>query len=276
MNVKWLIEEHKDLDNKDLIPELKKQGIEYKTVKYIPFEGGNYNVFPEKDCVIVYSTLNLAKQIQRNKQWIPGVYCNFNNFKCSTYYSHWGGFLLNQDYTMMPLLDFVRHKDAVYDRFGVDDCVFMRPNSGAKTFNGAVFPKEEIDKEIDTIKCYAGKDLDQILVIISTPKKIDCEWRVVVASRKVIALSQYKKDGKLDLGDDGHHGYFAMTQAQEIAKHKWQPDRVYTLDICLNNGVHSLLEANSFSCSGLYRCNYKAIVQMVSLEAIREWNEYNQ
>ena len=67
----------------------------------------------------------------------------------------------------------------------------------------------------------------------------------------------------------------AWSLASKIVKEEWQPDRAYTLDICLSDGKYSLLEANSFSCSGLYACPVEPIVREVSRIALEEWKEYN-
>ena len=63
--------------------------------------------------------------------------------------------------------------------------------------------------------------------------------------------------------------------AQRIAKEEWQPDKAYTLDVCKSNGEYFMLEANSFSCSGLYKCPPEPIVKSVSEAALKEWKEYN-
>jgi len=275
MQAKWLIQNHYDLEGKDLIPELEKQGIEYKMVDYEPLQSGTYNhLFNANDCVIVHSTLNMAQQLRREVAWIPGVYCNFDNMKCTTYYSHWGNFLLNNDYVMIPFMEFVRRSDEFYKMFGVDGCIFIRPNNGTKSFTGHVLPKDELESETKIINQYSNIDLDKLLIIISSPKVIDVEWRVVIADKQVVTLSQYKKDGKLNTNNDTSN-YDVLKLARGMAKHDWQPDRVYTIDIALSNGVYSLLEINSFSCSGLYNCDYSAVVKYVSLVAENEWMEYN-
>ena len=68
----------------------------------------------------------------------------------------------------------------------------------------------------------------------------------------------------------------AFELADKIAKEDWSPDRAYTLDICKCYGSYYLLEANSFSCSGLYESNTEPIVREVSRVALEEWKEYNE
>ena len=275
LDVKWLVEDFEGDGKLDpLIAEIKKQGMECDVVNYVPFQAGGYNKFKDEDCVVFYGSLNLVRQLQREKPWIPGSYCNFNNLKCVTYYSHWGKYLLNHDYIMLPLLEFSRKRDYYYDKMGVDGCVFMRPDSGAKTFYGNVYPKDELDSEIKLMDGYAGLPLDEILVVTSCPKVIYKEWRIVVVDGEPISATQYKKDGKLN--EKEGCDVDAWLLAQRIAKEEWQPDRAYTLDICKSNGRYSLLEANSFSCSGLYDCPVGSIVREVSRVALEEWMEYNE
>ena len=227
MKVKWLIEDYEhDSSLKPLINEIERQGMEYKVCKYEPWESGTFNQYPDEDCVVFYGTLQLAKQLQRQKKWVPGVYCNFQNLCCKAYYSYWGKYLLNQDYIMLPMLEILRRREEIFGQFGIDDAIFIRPDSGAKTFTGQVVYKEFLDKEFDLFGNYAGKPLDEIIAIVSSPKVIDTEWRCVIVDGELVSWSQYKKDGKLDIKNeiDG----LALCLASEIASDKWQPDRIYS------------------------------------------------
>jgi hypothetical protein len=271
--VKWLIEDYEhDSSLQPLMDEIEKQGMQLEVVKYVPWQSGTYDQYPNDDCVVFYGTLNLGRQLQREKGWIPGVYCNFQNFCCVTYYSYWAKYLLNSDYIILPLLEIKRREDFVFDMFGIADCIFIRPDSGAKTFTGGVLKREEIDREFEGFQTYAGRPLDQIFTIISSPKKIFTEWRLVIVDKKVVAFSQYKKDGKLNVKKKIESG--ALKLSEEIAQEDWQPDIVHVLDICRTGDEYSLLETNSFSCSGLYSCNVEPIVREVSRVALEEYNDY--
>jgi hypothetical protein len=278
MKVKWLIEDYEhDSSLQPIMDEIEKQGMEYKIAKYEPWESCKLDHYPDKDCVVFYGTLNLGRQLQGQKGWIPGAYCNFKNLCCKTYYSYWGKYLFNQDYIMMPFLEIKRKQDWVFENYGVDDAIFIRPDSGAKCFTGQLLYKELIDKEYKLYANYAGKPLDEIMTVISSAKVIDKEWRCVVVDKKVVACSQYKKDGKLDISAEWDDDMCeVMFYSQNIADEEWQPDIAYTLDICKSNGEYSLLEANSFSCSGLYECDPEPIVRAVSKAALREWKEHNE
>ena len=275
MKPKWLIENYEhDSSLQPLIDEIKNQNMEIEVVKYEPWESGTFNQFADNDCVIFYGTLNLGRQLQREKPWIPGVYCNFKNLCCHTYYPYWGKYLLNQDYIMLPMLEILRKREYIYNNFGKKEVIFIRPDSGAKPITGQTLKYEELDKEFKLFGDYAGNDLDQIIVIISSPKPIEIEWRFIVANKKVIAGSRYKKNNKLNINN--FFSVEAFELADKIAKEQWQPDKIYTLDICQCYGSYYLLEANSFSCSGLYLCSPEAVVKAVSESALKEWKEYNE
>jgi len=275
MEVKWMIEDFEGRGILDpLIGEIKVQGMKCEIVTYIPFQSGKYDNYLDEDCVIFYGSLNLASQIHRTKPWVPGSICNFKNLCCLTYYSYWGQYLLNKDYIMLPLMELNRRKEDIYKQFGIDGCIFMRPDSGFKCFSGDVYKIEDVDSEINVINNYASKNIDEILVVISSPKKITAEWRCVVVNKKVVASSQYKENGKLDIKEGAEKDVIDL--ANEVASSEWQPDKAYTLDICKSNGEFYLLEANSFSCSGFYKCNPKPIVTIVSKIALEEWQEYQE
>ena len=274
MKVKWLVEDFEGGGILNpLIEEIRIQGMECEVVTYIPFQSGKYDNYFDEDCVIFYGSLNLASQIQRTKPWVPGAICNFKNLCCLTYYSHWGKYLFNKDYIMLPLMELSRRRKEIYKKFGIDNHIFMRPDSGSKTFHGDVYQMDELDSEIKLMDSYAGKNLDEILVIISSPKPIYREWRIVIdAKNGPIASSLYKENGKIKLVEGCPKEVFDI--AKKVIRGKWQPDKIYTLDICESNGKFYLLEANSFSCSGFYKCDPKPIVTTISRIALEEWQEY--
>jgi hypothetical protein len=274
-DVKWLVEDFEgDGSLQPLIETVRQLGMPCRVIKYVPFQSGKYDQYDDSECVVFYGSLNLARQLQREKAWVPGIYCNFNNLSCVTYFSHWGKYLLNDDYMMLPLLEVARRRAEVYDKFGEDGCIFMRPDSGAKTFYGNVYPFEELDAEIRLMDGYAGRPLDEILVVVSSPKPITREWRVVVSSASgPLAASQYKKDGKLAEERGCPDGVWKL--AAEVSKDPWQPDPLYVVDICECWGKYFFLEVNSFSCSGYYKCDPLPIVTAASKLASEEWHEYN-
>jgi hypothetical protein len=274
MHTTWLLE--KGVFKEDLGPlidEIKRQGHECQTVSYIPFKSGTYNLFDDKDCVICYGSLNLMRQLSREKKWVPGPFLNLPNYECTTYYSYFGKYLLNSDYIMLPFVELNRRKVEVFNYFG-GNC-FIRPSTGFKSFTGEVFSLEGWDKDIEWIK---DRVSPESMIIISSAKNIDAEYRFVVANKKIISGSKYKTNGELDIVSIAESHLFvgmteALIKAREISEEKWEPDKTYVIDIGEYNGEMYLIEINSFSCSGLYACELEPIVKTISELAINEWKE---
>ncbi len=250
MEVQWLIEDTGIFDNTNLIiSEISNQNFKYKTINSHLIDIDKYNEFEENDCIVFYGSILLAKEIQRKKNWIPGVICNFNNFKCSIYYSHFGKYLLNSYYIMLPLMEFFRRKEEIYKLLGRNNSIFLRPDSGVKVFTGGTFLFDELNSELNFMKEYIGSCLEDILVVISSPKIIEKEWRVFVADNKPLTSSLYKENNELTEREGCDNEAWKL--AKIIAEEKWQPDKTYFMDICKSENEYYLLEINSFSSSGM-------------------------
>ncbi|KKN26708.1 hypothetical protein LCGC14_0871880 [marine sediment metagenome] len=283
MDIKWIVEHDVfDEDLEPLIAEIKRQGMEVEQIKYIPFESGSYNNFPDDACVIFHGSLNLGRQLQRQKPWIPGSFCTLDNFKCSKYYAHYGKYLINQRYVMLPLAELKRRKEELFHRFDPqfehlpgDPQVFVRPNTGFKTFTGQVLSESNFNKDYEWFEEFAAPDS---LVVVSRVQRIVREWRFIIADRKIIAASRYKPDVEHVVYRNALSGETmdneARLVAERIAKEEWQPDPIYVVDIAKNGfDTYGLMEINSFSCSGFYACPVEPIVREASKLALKEWQE---
>jgi hypothetical protein len=273
MEVKWLVEEY-DEDVEKVLQSLEKNKIKFEILPPALRFLSKYDYFKDDECIVFYGTLEAARQVQRLTKWIPGVYGSFNNFKCSKYFSYFGKYLLNGDYTMTPMLELSRRREELFEKYADNGNVFIRPNSGLKTFNGYVLNYDKIDDELKFLGSYAKKDLDDIIVVVSSPKEIEAEWRTVVVGREVVSASQYYKNGEEYYKRGCDEGCLSLSE--KISEEIWQPDLAYTLDICKSGGRYYLLEINSFSCSGLYANDTDIIVNKISFAALKEWQSYRE
>lgn len=283
--VNWLVEDGPfEEDIEPMLEEIKRQGHPLKIVKYEPFQSGNYrDLYPEDACVVFYGSINLAQQLQRQTPWVPGPMVNFDNYRCTSYFSHWGEHLLNSEYVMMPYAEICRRRHEICRMFRhlspERAALFIRPDDGRKTFGGHVAYEKDFERPGGPVPQYAKPET---LVIASSPKNLYYEWRIVVCDGKAISGCQYKWCDKLQLSKEVPQAVW--DKANEIASSEWQPDRMYVLDIC--NWGHSagaghggfygdmfLIEANSFASSGLYCCDPEPIVREASRVALEEWND---
>jgi len=165
------------------------------------------------------------------------------------------------------------------------NALFVRPSSGHKTFTGKVFETKFFDKDWEWVEEFTDP---QSIIIVSSVKTIEKEWRFIVADHNIITGSLYKQriGGTVSSGkyreilmtSDGiydNDDVSALALAIEIAKIKYDTDPMYTIDISkTEDGKFHLLEIGSFSCAGLYDCNPKIIVENAARIATREWLEF--
>ena len=271
MNVTWFLEhDWNDPTYPELVKEIEEQG--YNLIRASQFENCN-DLYEKEDCYIYYGTLNYAAEVRRKAKWIPGPYYHPTNYDCVHYYPKLGKYLLNSQYIMVPWGDIKRQKDFLYDTLAEDDTIFLRPNSGLKSFTGKLIYKELFDNDLNIL---AYKDPDpHDLVIAAPPRMVMNEWRFVVVDKKVITGSQYRFMQQCILKENDDKK--ALNLAEEIAQQDYQPARVWIIDICQTKaGNYYLLEVGCFSCAGLYRCNLNKIVSAVSDAALQEWMEYQK
>lgn len=314
MKVKWLLEPDLFSDDIEIIANaLKRQNIEYKIYKYIPYGSNDeyLKLFNEEDCVVFRGSLGFANQIRRLAKWIPGIYYDKDKYDCTSYYPALGEHLLANNYIMLPYGELVRKKEYLYDILGSNNAIFIRPNSGGKSFVGQVVLKEHFDKDISFFNIP-----NESLVVVSEPRNIVKEWRFVIANGKVITGSSYtdgmpifkgfgaclkelnidmkacntykvEQEGEhLRVVDDSDKDDFVPVEALDLAKwaaEKYNPDKVWIVDICQTkhtidantNGAVHILEIGAFSCAGLYKCNLDVVVKVVSEIALQEWQEFH-
>lgn len=277
MKPKWLVEKDTFVENLDPLYEaIKAQGFELKIADYVPFEGMDFakQYDPSvQDCVITYCSLGMSQQVLKKTKWVPGAWCDLEKFKCTSYYPKYNDFLLNQNYIMLPFGELLRRRDFLFDTLGpYEDKVFVRPDSGNKTFSGTVVHKDNWKDAVAKLGFY---DVDPAsIVIVSETSNIRNEWRLVIVEGEVIAASKYKSEGlvKLEEGCPSDVKRFAKLMADIYC-----PERCFTMDICdfKDSGeLLSIVEINSFSSSGLYVCDKSAVVEAVSRAALNEWKEY--
>lgn len=265
----WLFE--KDLwqeENDAMKRVVNKLGYEWREIKYIPFSNPDYSTIQKDgEICIFYGSLNLARHLRPH---ITGVFCNLQKFECTNYYPYYEEYLLNNQYIMCPFGSLEYNYKRIFELFYPECCfgpegteLFIRPSSGFKLFTGQTISFDSFERDFQRLG-YNPVDSDKI-VILSPLKNIEKEWRVVIVNGKAITSSVYKVKGYpiasiTDPEDeDKIHGL-----AEQIAK-KYSPEEIFCIDIGLCSNLLELIEVNSFSCSGLYKCDKEAVVKNVSL-----------
>jgi hypothetical protein len=241
-----------------------------RVVKYLPALAPPKDIagsesLPVDACVIFRGTLPLMRHIHASRRWRPGGWCSLQNLACSTYYAHFGPFLLNREYTLLPIAEAVRLADNLFVRYAGGGQVFVRPDSVDKSFTGTL-----TDRASFTDKFFGATFDPATLVLVARAKKVTREWRLIVANDKVIAGSQYLNAGVREevpwCPDEVLR--FAAAVLDGVA---WRPAPMFIMDICDSEDGLRLLELNSFGCSGHYLADVRAVVDAASELASLAW-----
>nr|WP_261361458.1 ATP-grasp domain-containing protein [Aeoliella straminimaris] len=226
--------------------------------------------FPAGSCVVAHGDIELITRIGRDEHWTPGVFATVENYHCTSYFPHFGQYLLNSDYTMLPFGELLRQQDFLFNSFGNSGQVFVRPDSPLKLFAGQLAKRDNFAADVEFMGFYEFPLSS--LVVVSSPKSIAYEWRFVVADRRVVAGCQYVAGNEHVFSAE--YPSAARELADEVAANEFQPDPVWIIDICqTTEGDYRLLEIGGFSFANLYACNMTDVVSAVSQTARRVWEE---
>ena len=278
---KWLFDYHmlKDDYHESLVKLCEKMNIEYDILTYIP----NYKameidpfikkpIYEKGECVVAYGCIEFLEALDTLKMnYIPSRYMEREFLTCRYYMPKIPSeLLLNDDYIMLPYAEFKRNPNRIYNLFNTNN-LFIRPDSGLKTFAGTTILQEDFKYEINSLENLTSV-MAETIVLLSSVKTIKAEYRILVGNRKIIASSQYKRDNKLNMKEGAP--FEALELANKIARLDFQPDLVYTVDIAeTDDNNFKIIELNSFSAAGLYHCDPKTVLTEVSRIAELEHNQ---
>jgi hypothetical protein len=263
----WLIEANVDgLATEPIQSEIRRQGMATYVVKHLPAlatpkDIAGSETLPMDACVIFRGTLPLMRHIQGARRWRPGGWCTFQNLACSTYYAYFGDYLLNRDYAMLPVGDAVRLANSLFARYGVNEMLFVRPDSVDKSFNGTVVDRHSF------LPTLAGAIFDpSTMIVIAKPKNITHEWRLIIGNGRVLAGSQYAVGGIMQLmpGVPEEVTAFVSDILDRVA---FRPDPLFVIDVCNSEDGLKILELNSFSCSAHHGADLATIIRTASAVA---------
>lgn len=149
--------------------------------------------------------------------------------------------------------------------------IFIRPNSGFKTFSGQPILTEDIDDHINTLDQISSVTNDT-LIMVNESLNIGREFRFIIAGNKVVAGTGYNHKNKIK--DNNWPEYcedFANMVATEIIGNYYYIDEAYTMDICILNEQPKIVEFNSFSSAGIYHADVDKVVEAVSEISLKDY-----
>lgn len=226
--------------------------------------------FPEDSCVIAHGDIELVTRVANERRWNPGAFCTVDNYLFSSYSVHLGSFLLNSEYAMLPFGELNRQREWLFNTFGQNGSIFVRPDSPLKLFTGQIAKSETFDADLEYMAFYEFPPSS--LVVVSSPKQILAEWRFVIVNGRVVTGSEYKRDDKFGTRPDVDEN--ARQYAETVAGNGYQPDPVWILDVCqTDDRSFHLLEIGGFSFADLYASDMDLIAKHVSEAAELVWKQ---
>lgn len=257
--MKWLLEpETFQEDEQPLMEALFRCGVRYTSVEFgTPYK--DYIALMGNEPTVFHGSLQFGKLIQETPLHSVKVFCTLPKYECLYYYPRIGSYLLNSEYVMLPFGELGRRKNWLFDTLNKNGSLFLRPSSGYKTFTGLVLSDSEWDMELKFLKYQIDPEE---LVVVAPAQDVVREWRTVVVDDLVVTAGQYRYKGEnVRIREVSKE---VMHFAQEVVDFAgYVPDRAWTLDVCESSSGLKVVEANSFSCAGLYACDYEAIVRAI-------------
>jgi len=274
MNTTWIIEPLRTPTNFSLCIDESIQRLSNSVmnagfdVRYERFNYGatHYDFFGTEGKVIFQGSINFAKQLSNMQHGCePLLYLTEDNYRCKAYMPLLKEFMLNHDYTSIPVKNVDIELEGWLTSIGNPMEFYARPDSGMKPFSGGAFNYYNFKSIVWGL---VGSLMNANEEIIFAPlKSIASEYRFVCSDYKMITGCQYVLNGELDFNPiyPREVELFLFDVLDAMKAKSWQPDRVYVLDICkLSSGEPRLMEFNSFSCAGLYACDTDKIVKVIS------------
>ena len=266
-DVKWLFEADPiDIEETERMrAAVRELGLECKDIKTIQLFSGLGDLYPDNEdtCVFFFGSLQMARKIVREKKWRPGAFLTLENYRCEVYYPHMERFLFNTPYTLLPLDQALATKEELEAKYGGHGCLFIRPDSGFKTFTGQVFEMKTMQEEFEKLMSFYDFPAST-KVLVSSPKDIKNEYRIFVVDGAIVAASRYRKNRKLDVSrtvpGDVHELVYEVME-----EFTFRPDPAWVIDVCEDSdGKLWILEIGSISCCGIYGAKAKAIVEGIT------------
>lgn len=254
--------------HRSIVDEIRNQGMRCVD---ITFKLGDPP--PEIDvqgCTVLYGSHQFVKVINPAGRFQPGHLGVNDRTKATCYMSNLPyDWFLNRD---ARFITWAMFKEIGKHGFGiplVGNGLFIRPDSGYKSFAGQVISEPTWDETIKTLDQLSSV-MRETLIMVAPTQSIDGEFRFVIADGKVVAGSEYRWDGKLDIRRDWPPECEEL--AKQVAEHDWQVDIAYTCDVALTSNGPKVIELNGFSCAGMYACDIEKVVRGVSDAAWKEWS----
>ncbi|MFO0630259.1 MAG: ATP-grasp domain-containing protein [Polyangiales bacterium] len=247
-------------DHAALTQCLDDLGVSWSPVVLVPFSDEVPDV-PTDGLAVFYGATTLVRNVARAGRWRPGVYFDEARFAFEALRAGYGDDLLNADSEVLTV-------QALLARDTPDEAeFFVRPAADLKEFTGGVMRFGALRVWGDGLAGSVGPLSLDTRVQLATPKHVRREWRTILVGGRVVAASQYRTAGRLDVRAEVPDAVRAFA---ETCAARYAPAPVFTLDVGETAEGLRVVETNCFHSSGFYACDVRAIARAVTAWVVRE------
>lgn len=256
----WVVEEtdfQNDFSVAQRLPYvLMELEVPFSTFRYIPFGGTNYDFLPSSGPTVFYGTWNALHDIRSRGVKTPEPFAWYDDvsYRCQTYYDKLSGHVLQDDAVFLTLGEF---DESV---FGDRNAVFVRPDDNEKSFVGQVVKRELTRAFLGSLSVREWCR-ESLKIVVSSTKRIEEEWRLVVVGGEPVAGSRYMVRGNIEI--DGGFPTDVGVFARGVAS-RWSPHDVFVMDVGSVSGGYKVVEIGPFNYAGLYKSDLRAVVEAIN------------
>ncbi|MFA5489577.1 MAG: ATP-grasp domain-containing protein [Candidimonas sp.] len=172
-------------------------------------------------------------------------------FDFATIHSYYQSNMVSKTYKIVKYDSFIKNRQNLEEEFGPD--LFVKPLLPTKAITGCVLPSGiPLDHHhYSRFRRWTRLD-DSIELIVSKPRQIYDEYRMIVINGNIVAHSSYRINQKFDM--DGIVPQDAIDFAKNMIE-KYSPCKRFVIDVGCTDDGWKIVELNRFETSGLYNAN---------------------
>jgi len=236
---------------------LTDENISFEEVMVVPFSDELPSIKRLAEINVFYGSTTLILNAYKRFGFTKGIFYDQESFSVKMYLQKWKDKMLNSD---AKLMTFNEIKDLKY---GLDSTWFIRPIEDDKSFSGKIFSFQEVIEFEKQLKHSNNPYLtEETLVAISSPKRIEKEWRLFIVKKKIISACRYTLNGELSVDDEDLPSEM-LAFAQSCCE-VFTPAPVFVMDVALFENEYRIVECNCFNDSGFYKHDVKRILLEVN------------
>lgn len=257
--INWVLQ--KNLTKAEVLDRIKSAldstYCSWEEIEVIPFSESIPRPTNPGRIHIPYGSTTFMLNAYKNDVLRKGVFFSPQTFRMSHYVSQWQENVLNADGKQIrfgALKDWISAADTRW---------FVRPDDDGKGFAGRVATYREL---LEWSKKVVDLDIPELnaetKIWISSPKKIEKEWRLFIVNDEVVSASRYMSQGQLNESNTDIPP--AMIRYAESLASAYPLEEVYTMDIAISDGQYKLIECNCFNGTGFYAHNIEKVVSSIN------------